>query len=48
MGSASLASLLYVANGLSDDITIIDTATGTSLISVAVGQVPYGMLIDDE
>jgi YVTN family beta-propeller protein len=38
---------LYVANGLSDDITVIDTATDSSLISIPVGQVPYGILIDD-
>ena len=38
---------LYVANGLSDDITIIDTATLKALKSVPVGQVPYGILIDD-
>ena len=39
---------LYVANGLSDDVTIIKTASNRSLISVATGQVPYGMLVDDE
>ncbi|HUE44681.1 MAG TPA: hypothetical protein VMO81_00360, partial [Aestuariivirgaceae bacterium] len=38
---------LYVANGLSDDITIIDTASNAPLISVPVGQVPYAILIDD-
>jgi PQQ-dependent catabolism-associated beta-propeller protein len=40
-------SLLYVANGLSDDLTIISTTTFSSLVSVPVGQVPYGILIDD-
>ena len=33
-------SLLYVANGLSDDVTIIETASNRSLVSVATGQVP--------
>ena len=38
---------LYVANGLSDDITIIDTKSLTVIKSVAVGPMPYGILIDD-
>jgi PQQ-dependent catabolism-associated beta-propeller protein len=40
-------SRLYVANGLSDDITIIDTASLKPLKSIPVGRVPYGILIDD-
>ncbi len=40
-------ALLYVANGLSDDITIIDTKTRKGLKSIPVGRVPYGILIDD-
>ncbi len=39
--------LLYVANGLSDDITVIDTRTRKVLKSIPVGRVPYGILIDD-
>ena len=39
--------LLYVANGLSDDITVIDTTSLRALRSVPVGEVPYGVLIDD-
>ena len=39
--------LLYVANGLSDDISIIDVDRLKVLKSVPVGQVPYGILIDD-
>ncbi len=39
--------LLYVANGLSDDISIIDTVSLRVLKSVPVGLVPYGILIDD-
>ena len=38
---------LYVANGLSDDISIIDTESRKVLKSVPVGMVPYGILIDD-
>jgi YVTN family beta-propeller protein len=38
---------LYVANGLSDDLSIIDTASGRTLKTVPVGIVPYGILIDD-
>jgi len=38
---------LYVANGLSDDISIVDTASRRVLKSVPVGRVPYGILIDD-
>ena len=41
-------SLLYVANGFTDDVTIIRTADFSSVVSVPVGQVPYGILIDDE
>jgi len=39
--------LLYVANGLSDDVTIIDTGSLKPVKSVPVGLVPYGILIDD-
>ena len=39
---------LYVANGLSDDLSIIDTATGRVSKTVPVGMVPYGILVDDE
>jgi YVTN family beta-propeller protein len=38
---------LYVANGLSDDISIIDTESLRVLTSIPVGLVPYGILIDD-
>jgi len=38
---------LWVANGLSDDVSIVDTRTNRVLLSVPVGQVPYGILIDD-
>ena len=38
---------LYVANGLSDDLTIVDTETLKAVKSVPVGMVPYGILVDD-
>ena len=40
-------SLLFVANGLSDDISIIDVAKRRVIKSVPVGRVPYAVLIDD-
>jgi YVTN family beta-propeller protein len=38
---------LYVANGLSDDVTVIDTASLEPLKSIPVGRVPYDVLLDD-
>ena len=38
---------LYVANGLSDDISIIDTESRRNVLSIPVGMVPYGILVDD-
>ena len=38
---------LFVVNGLSDDITIIDVEDRTVIKSVRVGRVPYEVLIDD-
>jgi PQQ-dependent catabolism-associated beta-propeller protein len=38
---------LLVANGLSDDVTVIDTETLRPIKSVSVGRVPYDVLIDD-
>ena len=40
-------SRLFVVNGLSDDMTVIDTASGKAIKTVPVGRVPYGVLIDD-
>ena len=40
-------SQLYVANGLSDDLTIVDTAAAEALKSVKVGRVPHTVVIDD-
>ena len=38
---------LYVANGFGDDITVIDTESRKAKISVPVGRVPYGIVVDD-
>ena len=40
-------SLLFVANGLSDDISVIDVEDRRVIRSVPVGRVPYAVLIDD-
>ena len=38
---------LLVVNGLSDDVSVIDTATRKVIKSIPVGRVPYMALIDD-
>lgn len=38
---------LYVVNGLSDDITVVDMESRRPLTSVRVGRVPHSILIDD-
>ena len=40
-------SLMYVANGLSDDVSIIDVAKRKVIKSIPVGRVPHTVLIDD-
>ena len=40
-------SRLYVVNGLSDDMTVVDTAAARALKTVPVGRVPYMVLVDD-
>jgi YVTN family beta-propeller protein len=40
-------ALLYVVNGLSDDVSIIDVADRAVLTSIPVGRVPHTVLIDD-
>lgn len=39
--------LAYVANGLSDDITVVDMATMKPVKSVPIGRVPHSVVIDD-
>ena len=38
---------LYVANGLGDDITLIDVKSRKATVSIPVGRVPWGVVIDD-
>jgi YVTN family beta-propeller protein len=38
---------LFVLNGLSDDMTVIDTASAKPLKTLAVGRVPHTVVIDD-
>lgn len=37
----------YVANGLSDDITVIDMTTMTPVLSLPVGRTPHSIRVDD-
>lgn len=37
----------YVANGLSDDITIVDMASMRPVISIPVGRTPHSIRVDD-
>jgi YVTN family beta-propeller protein len=36
---------LYVANGLSDDMTLIDAASGKAIRTVPAGRVPHTVLV---
>jgi YVTN family beta-propeller protein len=40
-------SRLFVTNGLSDDLTVIDTAAAKALKTVPVGRVPHTVVVDD-
>ncbi len=40
-------SLLFVANGLSDDVSVVDTSAAKALRSVKVGRVPHTVVVDD-
>ena len=40
-------SLLYVTNGLSDDLSLVDTAQGKTLRSVSAGRLPHSVLVQD-
>jgi PQQ-dependent catabolism-associated beta-propeller protein len=39
-------SLLYVANGLSDDMSIIDLQSRRNIRSISTGRVPYTVIVD--
>jgi YVTN family beta-propeller protein len=36
---------LYVVNGLSDDVTVVDIAGARPIRSIPVGRVPYGLVV---
>jgi YVTN family beta-propeller protein len=38
---------LYVANGLSDDMTIVDTTTLKGVRTLKVGRVPHTVVVDE-
>ena len=40
-------SQLFVVNGLSDDVTVVDVAAARALKTVPVGRVPYMVVVDD-
>ena len=42
-----MAAKLYVANGRSNNVSVIDTATKTKLKDIAVGETPWGVLIPE-
>lgn len=46
LGLSSDGSRLWVANGLSDDVTVIDTAAGKALKTIPVGRVPHSVVLD--
>ena len=45
LGFAPDGKTLYVANGMSDDMTVIDTASGKALKTVPAGRVPHTILV---
>ena len=40
-------ALLYVANGLSDDVSVVDTASRKAVATLKAGRVPHSVAIDD-
>jgi YVTN family beta-propeller protein len=38
-------ALLYVANGRSNSVSVIDTASASKLADIAVGELPWGVAI---
>ena len=47
MGLNRDGSRLFVVNGLSDDMTVVDTATAKAIKTIAVGRVPHTVVVDD-
>jgi YVTN family beta-propeller protein len=40
-------SKLLVANGFGDDVTVIDARTQKAIVSVTVGRIPWGIVVDE-
>jgi YVTN family beta-propeller protein len=38
-------SQLYVVNGLSDDLTVVDTAKAKAVLTIPVGRVPHTVVL---
>ncbi|RTL04879.1 MAG: hypothetical protein EKK65_01715, partial [Lysobacterales bacterium] len=38
---------LFVANGLSDDVSVVDTATRKAVKTIRAGRVPHSIAIED-
>jgi PQQ-dependent catabolism-associated beta-propeller protein len=47
LGLSRSGQTLYVLNGLSDDMSIVDTGKFKAVKTVKAGRVPYGVVIDD-
>lgn len=45
IGLSPDGSQLWVANGLSDDVTVIDTATRRPVKTIRAGRVPHGIVV---
>ena len=46
LGLSGDGSPLWVANGMSDDVTVIDTASSKALKTIPVGRVPHSVIVD--
>jgi len=47
LGMSRDEKTLYVANGFGDDVTVIDLRTRKATVSIPVGRIPWGVVIDD-
>jgi YVTN family beta-propeller protein len=45
LGLDAAEKTLYVVNGLSDDLTIVDVASAKPLKTVKVGRVPHSVVV---
>jgi YVTN family beta-propeller protein len=47
LGLSRDGTRLYVANGLSDDLTVVDVAAAKALKTIPLGRVPHTVVVDD-